>query len=196
MRRRHHGQRIYSWALAAALASCSSLAHADTHTLTGAHVTQKSPEKIWSILTAYPDICAKGCRYERPNLIRVKKVSYLASETSWYTWSHVENAIRDVTYFSKVTINWRENGDFTTDTLQLNDSHRELIDALKKKTGLDHRPAFDTANTTTTVRKSGERTQVTQKVVLTSSGLLDLWPAKVLAGIREHMEATFRNIGP
>lgn len=191
-----HRRRLRTWGLAAAFGFCTSLALADTHRLSGTHVTHKSPAKIWGILTAYSEICAKGCRYERPHLVRVKKLSYQANETSWYTWSHVENPIRDVTYFSKITINRLENGDFTTHTLQLDGSHQELIETLKKKSGLEHRPAFDTANTTTIVKSNGDRTEVTQKVVLTSSGILDLWPARVLAGIQEHMDATFRNIGP
>jgi len=58
-----------------------------------------------------------------------------------------------------------------------------------------HRPAFDTALTRTFVTRNGTTTRVSQNVVLSASGLVDLWPAKIVEGIREHIDATFRNIG-
>ncbi len=196
MSHRHPQKRLWAASLALAFLLVSALAWAGVHKHTGTHLTKKSPEDVWKVLSAYSEICGKGCRYERPNLVQVKKLSIHASSSSWYTWSHVENTLRDVKYFSKVTIRWNKGGGFSTDTLQLNESHRKLIDELEAKTGLKHRPAFDTANTTTTAQPQGSSTLVKQHVVLTSSGLLDLWPAKVMEGIREHMAATFRNIGP
>ena len=187
--------RIWSWATALVLLLFVGAAVAATHRLTGTHETQKSPDQVWEILTAYPDICARGCRYERPNLVRVVKLEEWATDSSWYTWSHVENPLRDVTYFSKVSVRWNDGGGFSTETLQLDPSHKRLIEHLENKTGLKHRPAFDSANTTTTVSRHGSKTLVRQQVVLTASGVIDLWPGKILEGIREHMDATFRNIG-
>ncbi len=188
--------RLWAWACGLALLLIVGVALAGTHRLTGTHLTRKSPAQVWTILTAYSDYCEKGCRYERPNLVRVKKLSQHETDTSWYTWSHVDNILRDVTYFSKVTVKWDREGGFSTDTLQLDASHQKLIDELEEKTGLKHRPAFDTANTTTTVAKNGGKTFVRQDVVLTASGVLDMWPAKIEQGIRDHMDATFKNIGP
>ncbi|HXS17258.1 MAG TPA: hypothetical protein VN764_08715 [Polyangiaceae bacterium] len=171
-------------------------AWADTHYITGTHSTRRSPQQVWNILVAYGQTCARGCKYERPNLVRVEKLDYLASDSSWYTWSLVNNALRDVTYFSRVTVRWDDEGGFTFETLQLDASHQTLIGQLSKKTGRSHKPAFDTANTTTSVFWDGRKTSVNQTVKLTTSGLLDLWPGKVDDGIREYMSATFRNIGP
>jgi len=184
------------WREFAAVSLLCSNAWADTHYVTGTHQTRKSPEDVWDILAAYSKTCARGCKYERPNLVRVEKLDYLATEGSWYTWSLVANPLRDVTYFSRVTVRWDDEGGFTSDTLQLDESHQTLIAQLSKKTGRPHRPAFDTANTTTTVFLEGRKTSVHQTVKLTTSGVLDLWPGKVDNGIREYMSATFRNIGP
>jgi hypothetical protein len=182
--------------LFAAVTLLCSNAWADSHYIRGTHLTRKSPEDVWEILTAYSQTCGRGCKYERPNVVRVEKLDHWATETSWYTWSLVANPLRDVTYFSRVTVRWNDQGGFTSDTLQLDESHQGLIAQLTKKTGLTHRPAFDTANTTTTVSLEGRKTSVHQTVKLTTSGMLDLWPGKVDDGIREYMSATFRNIGP
>lgn len=184
------------WREFLAVALLCTNAWADTHYITGRHFTRKSPEEVWGILTAYDQTCGRGCKYERPNVVRVEKLDYLATDSSWYTWSLVANPLRDVTYFSRVTVRWDDEGGFTSDTLQLDASHQGLISQLSKKTGLTHKPAFDTANTTTTVFLEGRKTSVHQTVKLTTSGILDLWPGKVDDGIREYMSATFRNIGP
>jgi len=194
--RNHRAHTIRAWSLALAVLLSATLAWAGSHRRTASHMTQKSPAQVWDILTDYPEICGKGCRYERPNLVRVTKLGYQATDHAWYTWSHVENTLRDVTYFSKVTVSWNGDGTFTTDTLQLDGSHKDLIASLKQKTGLDHHPAFDTALTRTIVKKEDGKTKVTQKVELTASGMLELWPGKIMDGIVEHMNATFRNIGP
>lgn len=188
--------RSWRWAVFAFSMLLTLDAWARAHSLSGTHVTRKSPEHVWQVLTAYSQTCASGCRYERPKLVQVKRVGETKSETIWYTWSHVSNPIRDVTYFSRVTVRWQDNGGFVLDTLQLDESHRDIINDLSKQTGLGHRPAFDTANTRTSVSPKSGKTTVTQKVTLTTSGVLDLWPAKVDEGIVEHMSSTFRNIGP
>jgi len=157
------------------------------------HTTSKAAPRVWKIMSAYSQICDKGCKYHRPDLVRVKKVSYRASKNSWYTWSHVSTLIKDVKYFTKVTIKRESDGSFVADNRQVVD--KKLIRALEKNTGLEHSPAFDAGNTRTIAKTlPGGKTQVTLIVTLSASGVVAMWPSKVRAGIKKGVAQTFKNI--
>jgi hypothetical protein len=160
------------------------------------HVTSKSPEQIWNIITDYSNICNKGCKYRRPDLVVVKKISYKTSANSWYTWSHVDSTLRAVTYFTHVSITRRDDGNIVANNRQVHADDKRLIAELEQNSGLKHAPAFDVGNTqTVTASVPGGKTRVTQVVTLTTSGMLAMWTGKVREQMKENVKLTFENIG-
>lgn len=160
------------------------------------HVTSKSPDQVLSILTDYPNICSKGCKYQRDDLVVVKKVSYLSGASEWYTWSHVKSTMKDVTFFTHVKVQKSGNGTFTSDNRQLGKNDAKLIAELEKKTGLKHAPAFDEGNTHSTTQLLPEgKTKITQTVTLSVSGMLAMWEGKILDNMKKSLASTFALLG-
>ncbi len=156
--------------------------------------TEKSPEHVLHVLTAYDDTCDSGCRYSRPSLIRVAKLTYKATPTRWYTWSHVGSAIKDAKYFTEVTVEKRADGHFTTENRQLDKDDKALIEVLEKKTGLKHAPVFDGGSTKTTTHALSDKTVVSQVVTVHTGAVVGLWAGKIREEMEKNVAATFRNI--
>lgn len=158
-------------------------------------MTSRSPAQIWSILTDYENIC-NNCKYKRDDLVVVKKLSYKATESKYYTWSHVSSTIKDVKYFTEVTVTKKADGTFVANNRQLNDKDGDLIKVLEEKTGLKHSPAFDRGNThsVTEILPDG-KTKITQTVTLTVSGMLAMWEGRVLANMKKSLQLTFEQLG-
>lgn len=172
----------------------SATAWAATFQHAAEHVTDKSPEHVWKVLTAYDKTCEKGCKYSRPSLVKVVKVSHQATPTRWYTWSHVASTLKDAKYFTEVTLARKAEGHFTTVNRQLDGSDKALIEALESKTGLKHSPIFDGGSTKTTTTKRANRTVVTQVVTLETGAVVGLWAGKIREEMAKNVSATFRNI--
>lgn len=148
-------------------------------------------------MTDYANTCDKGCKYSRPNLVAVKKLNYKSTSNRWYTWSHISNTLKDVKFFTEVSLQRGADGQFVANNRQLDESDASLIKALEAKTGLSHSPAFDAGNTRTTTSKTKDgKTKVAQVVTLRASGMVAMWPGKIREGIRESVATTFKNIGP
>lgn len=169
-------------------------ASAKDHQHEGSHITSKSPAQVVTILTAYEQTCESGCRFSRPNLKEIRRLGFQANERRWYTWSEIKNSIRNVKFFTEVTLE-SSGGARVLRSRQLDESDQALIAALEEHSGLPHAPAFDKALTVTAMQPSGEGTRVTQSVFLTSSGMLSMWSGKILASVKESMAAVFSNIG-
>lgn len=169
-------------------------ATAKEHHHEGSHATSKSPTEVVAILTAYDQTCESGCRYARPNLKEIRRLSYRSTTSRWYTWSEIKNTIRNVKFFTEVTLE-SSGAARTLKSRQLDDGDGPLIAALEEHTGLPHSPAFDRALTVTALEPHGDVTRVTQSVFLSSSGMLSMWSGKIIASVKESMEAVFSNIG-
>jgi hypothetical protein len=166
---------------------------ADLH-YEASHTTAKSPEQVWSVLSAYDQTCDKGCKYSRPNLLVTKKLAFQQTATKYYTWSHLTHTIKDTKYFSEVTFEKKAQGHFVTSNRQLDSRDTELIKKLEDKTGLKHVPSFDSGNTRTVTVAVGDKTKVTQTVDIVVSGVLDLWVGTVRKNIALSVKTTFDNI--
>lgn len=159
------------------------------------HVTSRSPDQIWGVLTDYKNICST-CKYKRDDLVEVRKIPYQATDKKFYTWSHVTSTVKDVKYFTEVTVTRKSDGNFIFDNRQLDNSDSALIKILEEKTGLKHSPAFDRGNThsVTEILPDG-KTKLTQTVTLTVSGMLAMWEGRVLSSMKKSVEVTFRLLG-
>jgi hypothetical protein len=184
--------RVLLWGAAVLFSAASAWAATFQHV--AEHVTQKSPTHVWKVLTAYDETCASGCKYSRPSLVKVVKLSHEASATRWYTWSHVSSAVKDAKYFTEVTLAQKSNGHFTTENRQLDGSDKALIERLEGKTGLKHAPIFDGGSTKTVTESRGEQTVVKQIVTLETGAVIGLWAGKIREEMAKNVSATFQNI--
>lgn len=161
---------------------------------TASHTTAKSPEAVLEVLSAYSKTCDKGCKYSRPNLVVVRKVSHQSTTSKYYTWTHLSNTLKDVKYFTEVKIEKKEDGHFVLRNRQLDKSDKSLIASLEDKTGLPHSPAFDGGVTVTVTESVGTKTKVTQNVTVVAGTLASLWEGRIRDGMKESVDATFQNI--
>jgi hypothetical protein len=159
------------------------------------HTTSKSPQEAWRIMTSYSQTCERGCKYYRPNLVKVKKLGYKATSTSWYTWTHVASALKDGKYFTKVTIKRLPDGNFVSDNRQIDRSQKALIEKLEKASGLKHSPIFDGGGTKTVTKIVGGKTVLTQTLSVHTGAFVGLWEGRIREGLRKAAAATFKNIG-
>lgn len=172
----------------------SGVAWAATFQHSAEHRTERSPEHVLDVLTAYEQTCDSGCKYYRPNLVRVIKLSYRATQARWYTWSHASSALKDAKYFTEVTLKKDSDGHFSTENRQLDKDDKALIEVLEKKTGLRHIPVFDGGSTKTTTRTLGAKTVVSQVVTLHTGAVIGLWGGKIRDEMEKSVAATFQNI--
>lgn len=157
-------------------------------------IVAKSPEEIWKISTAYSETCEKGCKYYRKDVVAIRKLSYKASSTRWYTWTHMSPTLKDVKYFTEVSLEKKAGGHFVANSRQLDDSDKELLKTLEEKTGLDHSAAFDKVNSRLSTESAGEgKTKVEQLVTLTASGMVAMWPGKIRDGMKGSVDQTLKN---
>ena len=159
---------------------------------TESHLSPNSPAKVEAILRDYGNYCDHGCRYSRPNLVKIRLLDYKKSDTSWYTWTYVSTTFKDVKYFTHVQLNRKKDGAFHWQSQQVKDP--QLLRTLKAKTGLDHKPAFVGGSTSITAVKQGSGTKFTQHVVVEADGFLARFPGKIIAGIKKSFRWTFHNI--
>lgn len=187
-------RRSAAWlGLSVLLAAGSAWAGAYTHVAT--HVTSKSPEHVLGVLTAYGQVCDKGCKYYGPDVKEFVQLSQKKTDTSWYTWTWVTNAVRDVKYFNKVTKTVKTDGTLLLITRQLDESDQALIDELSKATGKPHAPAFDKGKTIFVIRTQEDgKTKVVQDMSMTASGMIDMFGDKIKDGMKAGAAATFKNI--
>lgn len=186
--------RRAGWSLGLAVLFCAGWALAANVRYQASHLTTKSPEHVWSVLSAYDQTCDSGCKYQRPNLTVVKKLGYGQSSSKYYTWSHVEHPIKDVKYFTEVKIDKKPGGHFVSVNRQLDHDDKELVKRLEDKTGLPHSPGFDGGGTTTITEAVGDKTKVTQIVTVHATGIAGLWEGRIRKSIKESVDATFANI--
>ncbi len=176
------------------LLSAGTAAAGDDYRHSASIVVAKTPAEIWKISSAYSETCDKGCKYYRKDVVEVRKLSYKASSTRWYTWTHMSPTLRDVKYFTEVKLEQKPGGHFVSNSRQLDDSDKAEIKALEEKTGLDHSPAFDKVNSRLSTTSAGEgKTKVEQLVTLTASGMVSMWPAKIREGMKNSMDQTLKN---
>ncbi len=177
------------------LTAVSAVALAATYSYSATHVTEKSPEHVFRVLTAYDQICDEGCKYEGPGVVKFLKVLEYQSDKSWYTWTHVKSGLKHTKYFNHVRVLSRSDSGFKMVTRQLEERDKAMITKLEKRTGLAHNPVFDTGKTTFTVKKlKNGKTSVTQSMRLTGTGMVTMFRKKIEAGLREGAQATFANI--
>jgi hypothetical protein len=174
----------------------ATIAQAGDFRYQASHVTSKSPEQVWEVMTDYARTCSKGCRYKRPDLVVVKKLNFRAKADSWYTWSHVSSTLKEVKYFTHVSITRHADGNITANNRQVGENEKQLIKQLEEQTGLKHSPAFDSGNTKTVTKSRADgKTEMTQIVTLTASGVIAMWAGKIREGMRDNVGWTFENVG-
>ncbi len=189
-RRRRLGGLAFGAVLLAAGA-----AWAGSYAYVASHVTKKTPEQVLGVLTAYGQICDSGCKYYGPDVKEFVQLSQKKTPESWYTWSWVTNAVKDVKYFNKVTVQTKSDGTLLMVTRQLDESDKAVIDELTKATGKPHSPAFDKGKSVFVIRKQDDgTTKVTQDMSMVASGMLDMFGDKIRQGMKDGAAATFKNI--
>jgi hypothetical protein len=191
-----HSLRTSAWSVIFAFLLVPALAWAAADfTYSASHVTQKSPEHVLSVLTAYGNTCEKGCKYYGPDLVEFTMLKEKKTPTSWYTWSHVSTTMKQVKYFSFVQVTKNADGTFVMTTKQLDERDQAVIDELVKATNREHAPAFDTGFTKFTVTKLPDgKTKVTQSMKMSASGMLAMFRGKIESGMKKGAEVTFQNI--
>lgn len=158
------------------------------------HLTEKSPDHVLAVITAYKDTCDKGCKYKGDNVQEFVKVNHKATPARWYTWTHVSNFINTTKYFCEVTLTKNDSG-FVYVTRQLEEKDKALIAELVRVSGHEHDPFFDTGVTRFEVSKQdGGKTKVVQDMKLTATGPVTMFPGKIQAGMENGAKATFANI--
>jgi hypothetical protein len=189
-------RRSVPLALAASVLLTAGLAlAASVFSYTGQHVTARSREHVLSVITAYKQVCDKGCQYYGPDMVEFVQLPQKRSASSWYTWSHIKTTMKTVKYYSKVDLDRKENGDFVMVTRQLTTSDQATIDELKAATGRDHSPAFDAGTTRFTVTGLPDgRTKVIQAMSMTASGMVAMFGSKIEQGMKDGAAITFKNI--
>lgn len=180
----------------ALLATCllTGFAWAANYSYAATHKTQKSPEHVLSVLTAYGQICDSGCKYWGPGVVEFFRLEHERTPTRWYTWSHVQSGPKHTKYFSEVTLTKAAEGGFTFVVRQLQEQDKALAEKLSQVTKKEHAPVFDVATTTFTVKKTDKGSEVTQAIKMAATGLVTMFPGRIDAGMREGCTATFKNI--
>jgi hypothetical protein len=167
---------------------------ATTISYSATHVANKEPEQVLAVVTAYSQLCDRGCKYYGPAVVQSMTVPFRRTRDDYYTWTYM-SAKKDVRYFNHVHITRRANGSILVNTRQLNDDDDDLVDELEERTGREHDPAFDDgeANVEIVALPDGH-SRVTQSVRLTASGFLALVSGKIRAGVEATTRALFYNI--
>lgn len=176
------------------LLALSAFAWAASYAYSATHETKKSPDHVFSVLTAYGQVCNQGCKYFGPDVVKFVQLSERKTAESWYTWTHVKTGLKHTKYFNHVRVVSRSESGFKLVTRQLDASDKQTIAYLTEKTSLEHAPVFDTGETVFTVTSSGDKTSVTQAMKLSASGMITMFGGRIEAGMRDGAKATFANI--
>jgi hypothetical protein len=191
---RKRARRVAAWLGAATLLTAGIGWAATTLHYSASHVTNKSPEQVLAVLTAYNQVCDRGCKYYGPYVVESMTVPYRRTRDDYYTWTFM-SAKKDVRYFNHVHITRRGNGSILVNTRQLDDDDDDLVDELEDRTGREHDPAFDEGETRVEIVALPDgHSRVTQSVRLTASGFLALITGKIRQGMEAGTRAVFRNL--
>lgn len=182
------------WRALLATSLAAVVAWAASYSYSATHKTQKSPEHVLSVLTAYGQICDSGCKYWGPGVVEFFRLEHERTPTRWYTWSHVKSGPKHTKYFSEVTLTQAGDGGFTFVVRQLQEKDQALAEKLTQVTKKEHAPVFDIATTTFTIKKTDGGSEVTQAIKMAATGLVTMFPGKIDAGMKEGCAATFKNI--
>jgi hypothetical protein len=108
----------------------------------------------------------------------------------------VSSTLKEVKYFTHVSITRHADGNITANNRQVGENEKQLIKQLEEQTGLKHSPAFDSGNTKTVTKSRADgKTEMTQIVTLTASGVIAMWAGKIREGMRDNVGWTFENVG-
>lgn len=103
--------------------------------------------------------------------------------------------MKTVKYFSQVTVKTKSDGSIVLVTRLLDESDAALVKELEQKTGKEHKPAFDTGKTIFSITDTKDgKVKVVQDMVMTCSGLIDMFSSQIKAGQKEGAAITFKNI--
>lgn len=183
--------RFFSFALAATLVTATAWA-ADYKEI-ATHITKKSPAHALSVLTAYSKTCAEGCFYLGPNIKKMEQLQHRRSDSSWYIWTWVGNAVKDMKYFSHVSKNTSSDGTVSLTIRLVKDE--ALIRELEKVTGKPHNSELDSAKTVLTLRPLADgSTKITQDMFVSAGVLLSLFSGQIKDGMKASAVANFANI--
>ncbi len=191
-RRPRSGHRLAVFAAVFLLSVVALAAKVFAHS--ASHQTKKTPEQVLAVLTAYGQICNKGCKYEGQDVVEFIQLPYKKTETSWFTYTFVSTTMRDVRYFSRVSLTKKEDGSIAMTTRQLEESDKALIAELESKSGRKHDPAFEAGKTTFSIVPVEGGTKVTQAISMTASGMVAMFGSQIEEGMRNGVKGTFRNI--
>lgn len=194
----HALYRIRIAAGAFALCTAAPAAAAETVHHSASHTCSKRAPEVLQVLTAYKDICDKGCKYHSPSLVQMFVVNYQRTADSYYTWSYLDD-VKDSQFFSHVTIRRSGKGRITMVT-QVVDPGSPHVAGLKKASGKDHEPLSDAGMTRFEIDESYDadgkylKTKVQQIQKITVSGVFQMFTGKIREGMARAAAATFRNI--
>jgi hypothetical protein len=194
MSHRHLNRPFLFLRVLAALCLLAGAAWAGTYSYSATHKTQKSPEQVLAVLTAYGQICDSGCKYWGPGVVTFFRLEAERTPNRWYTWSHVQSGPKHTKYFSEVTLTMAADGGYTFVVRQLEEKDKALAARLSAASKKEHAPVFDVAITTFTVKKVDGGTSVTQAIRMAATGFVTMFPGKIADGMKEGCVATFKNI--
>ena len=140
---------------------------------------------------ASSDVCDEGCKYYGPNIEKELKLSYRATDSSFYKWTHV-SGIKTVKFFKHYQVT---RGPVTKVTIRVltEDHDKALIEDLRKKTGWEHAPLFEASRGDYTITPKGSDVEVDVRTTTRIGGLLSLLSATVRKETEKSLHALFEN---
>lgn len=184
-----------SLSIGLALALVTGTALASDYAKVATHTTTKSADHVLGVLTAYSQTCKEGCKYKSPDIAKLVQLSHKKTATSWYTWTWISHSVRDVKYFSRVSLNKKPNGTFVLTTRMIGEKEEALIAELEKASGQENKPALDSSRAIYTIEPlEGGKTKLTQDIVVSASGMIDMFGGAIKDGIAAATVANVQNI--
>lgn len=153
-------------------------------------LVKATSEHIVEVL-ASSDICDEGCRYYGPNIAREVKLSYRATDASFYKWTHV-SGVKSVKFFKHYQVT---RGPVTRVTIRVltEDQDKALIAELREKTGWEHAPLFEASKGEYTITKKGSEVEVDIRTTTRIGGILSLLSGTVRKETEKSLDALFLN---
>lgn len=140
---------------------------------------------------ASSDVCNEGCKYYGPRVAREVKLSYRATESSFYKWTHV-SGIKTVKFFKHYQVS---RGPVTKVTIRVltEDQDKALISELRKQTGWEHAPLFEASRGDYTITPKGADVEVDARTITRIGGILSLLSGTVRNETEKSLDALFEN---